>query len=187
MKHLLIAFSLLFGLILSAPSAMAATSVVEIEAGENLGSGTSVAQGILTNAHVVGDLKTVNVCEPQFPFTCKKGKVVKIDKINDLALVRTTLRTKPLPICQKCNLTNPVSLYGLPDGYYQRIDTKIDKSIENYFITYDVMRPGASGGAATIDGNLLGIITRASVNDGTFLQTYLIKTDIIKQFLSWAQ
>ena len=181
MKQLLIILALL---ILSAPSALADyPSVVQIEAGDRLGSGTSVAQGILTNAHVVENLKYVNVCEPNFPFSCKRGKVIKIATEIDLALIKTNLRTKPLLVCQTCVRTQKITLDAFPQGYYARYSTNIERVEGNYFITGHAFEPGASGGAGISDGKLIGIISMASIKDGKYLQSYLIRDEIIRKFL----
>jgi serine protease Do len=146
-------------------------SVVSVRAGGALGSGFVISPDgyILTNAHVVaGNDEVYVVFKAGFELV---GKVVRSDKIKDVALVKVELnKAKPLSLkLDKPNVGDEVLAIGTPkDLAFEKTVTRgivssfrFVKDLQMDMIQSDVtIQPGNSGGPL-IDknGHVLGIST----------------------------
>jgi len=100
------------------------------------------------------------------------AKVVQVDAANDLALLKATGRSAPLPIAasRTVNLGGTVATIGFPDIGLQGFAPKLAKGEiaslsgaaddPRYFQISVPVQPGNSGGALVDDrGNVIGIVS----------------------------
>ena len=141
-------------------------SVVQVVSSQGSGSGVRFAEGIVTNAHVVGADKTVTVVTSTGHRVA--GTVLTIDEVADLALVEFHV---PIPTIE-CAITlarvgEPVFLVGFPRPDVIDGGASISRGIVSGFRKFDgvpvvqtdaSMNPGNSGGALVeARGRLIGI------------------------------
>jgi putative serine protease PepD len=159
-------------------------SVVQISAGDSTGSGV-VYDGkgdIVTNAHVIGDAKTVDVL-PASGKGLLPATVVGQFKPDDLAVIRVTRDASSLKVAKFGNsddasigeivlaMGNPL---GLTDSVTQGIISAIGRTVSasdpggmalitSAIQTSAAINPGNSGGAlVTLDNEVIGIPTLAA-------------------------
>ena len=149
-------------------AAQLSPSVVQIRTSSGWGSGVRVAEGILTNAHVVGNDASVEIIlnsGRRFP-----ASVVRKDEIADLALLSTT---EPLPAvalvpAYQQRQGDQVLAMGYPSGIggQATLTTGIISAVRTlsdgvvYVQTDAAINPGNSGGAlVNMQGQLIGIPT----------------------------
>jgi putative serine protease PepD len=152
-------------------------AIVQIEAGNSLGSGTSIGRGyVLTNAHVVGKSKRVGIRWPHWGYgeqgnaQYAEGPVVFVAPEVDLAIVRAdivqyreTMPTLPLGKPEEVRRGMPVLVAGSPLGFTGSVSAGIVSYVGRY-MTYELqdktkvtipdaiqvdaaINPGNSGGA----------------------------------------
>lgn len=155
----------------------AAPGVVYIRAGQASGSGFVISKtgDILSNAHVVGSSKTVQVTFAEGGQAI--GKVIAADRSLDVALVRVTGQSnlKPLPLGNPstAQVGQPVMAIGNPFGLEETLTvgviSALNRSIRglNGFTipeaiqTDAAINPGNSGGPLLdAQGKVLGINTQ---------------------------
>jgi S1-C subfamily serine protease len=146
-------------------------AVATIDSGFGTGSGFFISPDghLLTNQHVVGDVKFVKVKL----VTNRElvGEVLKADKTRDIALIKTeAIAVQPLPIrSSELNIGEEVFAVGSPLG--DTFNTSLTKGILSGYRTLNDLRylqsdvailPGSSGGPL-LDGAgaVIGITVRA--------------------------
>lgn len=139
---------------------------------------------MITNAHVVKGAKKLYVMYNDWAYV--RGRIVKTDKIRDLALVRVpnTLR-KGCPVAKKSCVGQSVVIGGYGQGIWQIGEGKIVQTyharpkLKDTFIWIKgyAARPGDSGGFILCDGELVGInMTTNGISTGG------VRIEEIKQF-----
>ncbi len=163
-------------------------SVVVVYTETGVGSGFSVKEDlIITNAHVVGNNKNVEI--NLYDGTAIKGKVIKSDIDKDLALIKIEKSLTPLNINEdNLSIGQEVYAIGAPKdmaytmtkGIISALDRQLGK---NTYIQIDAsVNSGNSGGPLVDDtGNVIGIIT-LKANDAEGIG-FALKTSEILVFL----
>ncbi|MBF0284358.1 MAG: trypsin-like peptidase domain-containing protein [Magnetococcales bacterium] len=151
---------------------------VTILQGDTHGSGFAIShQGhIMTNAHVVGDARRVQV---KFPNGRKyKGEVLRLDRERDAALIQVEeehrKRLTPLPIrLNPPEVSSPVYAIGSPRDV--QLSSTVTRGIISAFrktkgkdlpwIQSDVTVQGGNSGGPLLDehGNVIGITTKGEI------------------------
>ena len=147
--------------------------------GGAIGSGSGIIVGtdhVVTNAHVVGQSRTQTVHGPDADVD---GRVVAVDELHDLALVRATgIGGSPIPIAPPGSLYlgQAVIAAGYPLRDILGDDLKVThgnvsgaKGQEGIVSAFQFSAPigsGSSGGAVMDQhGNLLGVVTSALAHE----------------------
>jgi serine protease Do len=159
------------------PIADAVGSVVTILAGDSSGSGVLVSDDgyLLTNAHVVGDEKTVRVRWSDNIETL--GQVVRVAKDRDVAIIKTNARERT-PFAIKRGTVTPgqkVFAIGSPKG--EKFQGTVTSGIVSTatrivdglrYIQSDTMVSFGSSGGALLDesGSLIGLTDLGFTNAG---------------------
>ena len=167
-------------------------SVVVVYTNTGVGSGFAIKENIIiTNAHVVGSNKKVEV--DLYDGTRVKGSVIKTDIEKDLALIEVNKTVTPLNISsEKLSIGQEVYAIGAPrdmpytmtKGIISALERKIGKN--NYIQIDASVNSGNSGGPLIDDnGNVIGIITlKASDAEGI---GFAINTKDINSFIEGAK
>lgn len=146
-------------------------SVVVVYTETGVGSGFSIEENlIITNAHVVGNNKTVAV--NTYDGTTLKGSVIKTDYEKDLALIQVEKAFTPLNIKEEgLAIGQEVYAIGAPkDMPYtmtKGIVSALDRKIENNtYIQIDASVNSGNSGGPLVDenGDVIGIITLKATN-----------------------
>jgi TPR repeat protein len=158
---------------------------------------------LITNYHVVGK-------GAGFKVRVESGaeldaKVVKLDELNDLALLKVEGNFKPLPLrpSSGVELGDSVFTIGFPNVTYQGFSPKLTQGAVNslagirddarYFQISTPVQPGNSGGALVDEhGNAIGVVSmrlnaKLMLEKGGFLPqnvNYAIKSSVTLKFLS---
>jgi S1-C subfamily serine protease len=154
----------------------ASGGVVMLLAGSGTGSGILVSEDgyILTNAHVVGEDKTIRVRWPDGIETI--AEVIRAAKDRDVAIIKTNPRDRT-PLAIKRGALSPgqrVYAIGTPreKAFQNTVSSGIvsaNRTINGLrFIQSDVsISPGSSGGALLDEsGSVIGITVSHYLNDG---------------------
>ena len=157
------------------------------------GTGFALKGGyFVTNYHVVENMDWVDV---YLGDAKKSGKIVAVDKKNDLALVKTDHPTDDLPYAIKCeelNIGDSVRAFGFPLTATMGKNIKLTEGIVNsttgfeddytmYQISAEV-QPGNSGGPLVNGkGQICGIVSAKHL--GAENVNYAIKAKYLKEFL----
>ena len=135
---------------------------------------------LLTNAHVVNDAEKISVLikNETIPAT-----LVKIDSVNDIALLKIKHQTKALPLItnKRVKRGTEVSVVGYPNIQIQGNEQKVTFGYVNalYGAQNDIrfiqisapIQPGNSGSPVlNMGGEVIGIAT-SSLNQGSMLKT----------------
>lgn len=151
-------------------AAVLGPSVVQIETSEGLGSGVVYADGmVITNAHVVGNAKTVTVRNSKG--TAIKGQVLGSDTGTDVAVVQVNGLGAPVArlASEKPHVGQIAVAIGSPYGLTQTVTSGIVSAVNrpvpnnnsvviNMIQTDASINPGNSGGAlANRTGEVMGI------------------------------
>lgn len=172
-------------------------SVVMLEAGTGAGSGLLVSDDgyVLTNAHVVGDSKSVRV---RWSDGIEKlGDVVRVAKGRDIALVKTEARDR-IPLAIKRGAVTPgqrVYAIGTPmDKVFQSTVSSgivsANRVIDGLrYIQSDVsVSPGSSGGALLDEsGSVIGVTVSGYRREGATGLNLFIPIGDAMDFLSLEQ
>ena len=131
-------------------------SVVIVKTSKGLGSGFYVEKNkVITNYHVIENSTSVNIEN----FNGEKGsaKIIKADKMRDLALLEVNLKGKPVELSSEVLYSGmQVAALGHPSGLSFSMTQGIISSIRKYSTTYDV----------TGNSNILFVQTDAAINKG---------------------
>ena len=170
---------------------------------ESTGSGFFITDDgyLITNAHVAGEGATVRILTAKGLIS---AKVVKVDKANDLALLKVEGRFASLPIVasRAVKLGNTVATVGFPNIGLQGFAPKLAKGDiaslsgagddARYFQISVPVQPGNSGGAL-VDGhgNVVGVVSAklsaraALAATGTLPENvnYAVKSSYLLSFL----
>ena len=136
-----------------------------------LGSGFYVAEDlIVTNAHVVGDKRFINL--ENYNKKSYTGRVIKKDEEVDLALIKVRKKGTPVMFWNKSKIKagSAAEAIGHPKGLYYSIsrgvvsalrkESLIDFGKEVRLVQTDVpINPGNSGGPLFIDDRVIGVNT----------------------------
>ncbi len=158
------------------PIADAVGSVVTLTTGAGTGSGVLISNDgyLLTNAHVVGDEKTLRVRWSDNIETL--GEVVRVAKDRDVALIKTNPRER-MPLAIKRGIVTPgqkVYAIGSPAGpkYQGTVTSGVISTTRILdglrYIQSDVMVSFGSSGGALLDesGSLIGLTDLGISNHG---------------------
>ena len=172
-------------------------SVVMLDTGSGHGSGLLVSDDgyVLTNAHVVGDSKSLRVRWPDG--IERPGEVVRVAKERDIALVKTEARDR-MPLAIKRGAVTPgqrVYAIGTPkDKMFQSTVSSgivsANRVIDGLrFIQSDtVVSPGSSGGALLDEtGSVIGVTVLGYQNSGPAGLNMFIPIGDAMDFLSLEQ
>jgi S1-C subfamily serine protease len=151
-------------------------SVVMLQTGSGSGSGVLISDDgyILTNAHVVGDEKTLRVRWSDRIETL--GEVIRVAKDRDVALVKTNPRERT-PLAIKRGALNPGQrVYAIGTPLDKAFQSSVSSGVVSgnriidglRFIQSDVsISPGSSGGALLDEnGSVIGIAVSYYLNGG---------------------
>ena len=153
-------------------------SVVQVVSREGSGSGVKVAQGIITNEHVVGEASSVEVVDAAGHKT--SARVLKIDPAIDLALLQDGDDLPPLAVVPSSQLRqgDTVLAFGFPrpDLLGANAEVTLTHGLISAFrptdagVTYiqtdAAINPGNSGGAlVNLRAELVGIPSYGSSGD----------------------
>lgn len=165
-----------------------ADKLVQVNAGNALGSGVVIAPGyVLTNAHVVADNKVVEVLFTS-PFRTERlpgyvgpmCDVVAVDADNDLALIEVddSLAENAITVASDWSTTDlrqfvgrHVFTQGSPLGFAGRVSEHVFNGIRFYdnvtFLDIDGHINGGNSGGAIINarGELVGIVVAKLVDE----------------------
>lgn len=149
-------------------------SVLSVSAQERQRTGTAFAVTtdghMITSAHLLKSAKSVQVYSAQSgqSFT---AEVIAVDDDSDLALLRTDLKTQPLPIVDFSGVPNGLEIFalGFPLPSYQGRELKVTSGIINArtglrgapgsFQFSAPIQSGNSGGPViAADGSMVGVI-----------------------------
>ncbi len=137
-----------------------------------LGTGFYISKNeIITNAHVVGSAKIINLVN--FKGEEFTGRVVKVGTEVDLALIKVNKRGTPVEFRDRTNkikVGTEVEAIGHPKGYDYSINRGVVSSLREIslidfgrkvkYIQSDVpINPGNSGGPLYIDDQVIGVNT----------------------------
>jgi S1-C subfamily serine protease len=164
--------------------------------GSSHGSGSLVSPSlVLTNNHVVCDRKSDDSVEVWFPDgTIVDGKVIKTDKINDIAAIRIACSLKPYILLsgKTLQISETLTLHGYAGKYNYRSDTGVIGQFEsptragpNNFLRLDgaEARDGDSGGPLTLqDGTLGGVLFGSSGG-----RTSGVRISVVRKFVESLQ
>jgi S1-C subfamily serine protease len=180
-------------------------SVVLISTTKEMGSGSVISDGlILTSAHVVGDASVVGVLyKPDavsnpVDTSMITARVVKLDKVRDLALLRPSLISsvaKPIDLgdIKDIQIGADVHAIGHPKGQEWSYTTGIISQIRNDYSwlgyranviqTQTPINPGNSGGPLlTDDGKLIGV--NAFLIPGSQGLNFAVSVTDVRSFLA---
>lgn len=142
-------------------------SVVMLETGSGTGSGLLVSDDgyVLTNAHVVGDSKSIRV---RWPDGIEKlGDVVRVAKDRDIALVKTEARDRTPLAIKRGAVTPGQRVYAIGTPMDKAFQSSVSSGIVSAnrlidglrYIQSDVsVSPGSSGGALLDEsGSVIGV------------------------------
>jgi S1-C subfamily serine protease len=156
---------------------------------------------LITNNHVVKDAAWVRLATGT---SLLAAKVVKVDAVNDLALLKVEGRFAPLPVAESSDvkLGGAVATVGFPDPVLQGIAPKLAKGEiaslsgvaddPNYFQISVPVQPGNSGGALVNEhGNVVGIVSAKLSARAAFAESgqlpenvnYAVKSSLLLNFL----
>lgn len=156
--------------------------MLEVLTPEGQGTATVTDQGTFTNYHVVKENKFVTVCNQKNE--CSRGRVIKTDKENDLALLRTKFRSPYYTLTEE--IKDSVTLKGYQDGLFTSIKTKLLPHQRDH--TVDGLTFGASGGAVLNGRRVIGIISQISwktfMGNNVYTNQTFIPTTTILSFLT---
>ena len=158
-------------------AALVRPSVVTIKAGDELGSGfafdsTGGHAGIITNYHVIARIyengaRTVEITRDNA--AAIEGTIEKVDKTDDLALVRVT---ESLPVLHRSTATaaagDPVLVVGSPLGLGDSVSTGVVSNTSSGVVQFTApISPGNSGGPV-VDrtGAVLGVARSKLIGGG---------------------
>jgi S1-C subfamily serine protease len=172
-------------------------SVVMLDTGTGTGSGLLVSEDgyVLTNAHVVGDSKSVRV---RWSDGIEKlGDVVRIAKARDIALVKTEARDR-MPLAIKRGAVTPGQrVYAIGTPKDKRFQSTVSSGIVSANRVIDGLRfiqsdtavsPGSSGGALLDEGgSVIGVTVARYENDGPANLNMFIPIGDAMDFLSLEQ
>ena len=142
-------------------------SVVQVVTSGGAGSGVRVAEGIVTNAHVVGSDRTVTIVTADGQRAA--GTVRMVDEVADLALVECAARVPVMAMADigRLRVGDAVYLVGFPRADLIGGAATLTRGILSGFRTIGgvpmvqtdaAMNPGNSGGALVrVSGRLVGI------------------------------
>ena len=142
-------------------------SVVQVVTSGGAGSGVRVAEGIVTNAHVVGSDRTVTIVTADGQRAA--GTVRMVDEVADLALVECAARVPVMAMADigRLRVGDAVYLVGFPRADLIGGGATLTRGILSGFRTIGgvplvqtdaAMNPGNSGGAlVSASGRLVGI------------------------------
>ena len=142
-------------------------SVVQVVTSGGAGSGVRVAEGIVTNAHVVGADRTVTIVTADGQRAA--GTVRMVDEVADLALVECAARVPVMAMADvgRMRVGDAVYLVGFPRADLIGGGATLTRGILSGFRTIGgvplvqtdaAMNPGNSGGAlVSASGRLVGI------------------------------
>ena len=161
-------------------AAIVAPSVVTIETADALGSGwvfasNSSGSDILTNFHVVDGAWTsgASAVEVLQKDRSMKGQIVRVDTINDLALVHVTEQLTPLRIViERARPGAQVMAIGSPLGLDDSVSVGYVSGYRSlggsdYLQFTAPINPGNSGGPVIdIEGRVVGVATAKLVGAG---------------------
>jgi S1-C subfamily serine protease len=172
-------------------------SVVMLDTGTGTGSGLLVSDDgyVLTNAHVVGDSKSVRV---RWSDGIEKlGDIVRIAKARDIALVKTEARDR-MPLAIKRGAVTPGQrVYAIGTPKDKRFQSTVSSGIVSANRVIDGLRfiqsdtavsPGSSGGALLDEGgSVIGVTVARYENDGPANLNMFIPIGDAMDFLSLEQ
>ncbi|MCX5985133.1 MAG: pectinesterase family protein, partial [Chloroflexi bacterium] len=142
-------------------------SVVQVVTSGGAGSGVRVAEGIVTNAHVVGSDRTVTIVTADGQRAA--GTVRMVDEVADLALVECAARVPVMAMADigRLRVGDAMYLVGFPRADLIGGGATLTRGILSGFRTIGgvplvqtdaAMNPGNSGGAlVSASGRLVGI------------------------------
>jgi S1-C subfamily serine protease len=176
-----------------------APSVVEVVTEDGHGSGVGVAAGILTNAHVVDEARSIEVVD-RAGHTAP-ASVLRIDRNADLALLQASLSVPPLDTefmgqqrqgDEILVLGYPLDLRTAPGGEATLTrglisGTGIEQGTSRALIQTDAaVNPGNSGGAmVNMRGKLIGLPTFGRIDAQGI--NFAVAVDTISAFLQAPQ
>ena len=131
-------------------------SVVIVKTNKGLGSGFYVEKNkIVTNYHVIENSTKVTV--ENHDGKIGSAKILKTDKMRDLALLEVNLKGKPVKLSEEALYSGmQVAALGHPSGLSFSMTQGIISSIRKHSTTYDV----------TGNSNILFVQTDAAINKG---------------------
>jgi TPR repeat protein len=167
------------------------------------GSGFFITEDgyLLTNLHVIQGAQKLLVRRGGESFP---AQVVKIDRVNDMAVLKAEGRFTALPLrsSRGVSLGEPVFTIGFPNATVQGLEPKLTRGEINslsgvkddprHFQTSVQIQPGNSGGAlVTEQGEVVGVVTRRLNDVNTLERTgllpqnvnYALKSSFVSAFL----
>lgn len=172
-------------------------SVVMLDTGTGIGSGLLVSDDgyILTNAHVVGDAKSLQVRWSDG--IERPGEVVRVAKARDIALVKSEARDR-IPLAIKRGAVTPGQrVYAIGTPKDKRFQSTVSSGIVSANRVIDGLRfiqsdtavsPGSSGGALLDEtGSVIGVTVSGYQNDGPAGLNMFIPIGDALDFLSLEQ
>lgn len=143
---------------------------------------------LLTNLHVIQGARKLVVRRGGESFD---AQVIKIDRINDMAVLKVDGEFAPLPLLSSrtVSLGEPVFTIGFPNAAMQGLEPKLTRGEINslsgakddprHFQMSVAIQPGNSGGALVTDeGNVIGVITRRLNDVNTLERTGLLPQNV---------
>ena len=107
-------------------------SIVMIESENGSGTGFFVAPNkVVTNTHVVAHAGSVSVKSPDEEKDWTIEGVVGFDVKNGLVILKLTGEGKPLPLDDRFQIGEPVSIPGYRDGEFKVVEGKIQSIVKN--------------------------------------------------------
>ncbi len=174
-------------------------SIVQVITDTGEGSGVRIADGILTNAHVVADSRQVEVATSDRRRA--RATILRIDNNADLALLQTDLAVPPLDteFMGQQRQGDAVLVMGYPlflrEGGGQAIltrglisGTQKEANGQALIQTDAAINPGNSGGAmVNMRGKLIGVSSYTFVKFGAQGVHFAIAMDTVNAFLGMPQ
>ena len=172
-------------------------SVVIVKTSKGLGSGFYVEKNkVITNYHVIENSTSVNIEN----FNGEKGsaKIIKADKMRDLALLEVNLKGKPVELSSEVLYSGmQVAALGHPSGLSFSMTQGIISSIRKYSTTYDVtgnsnilfvqtdaaINKGNSGGPLFHKNSVIGVNTQGLSKSKTEGLNFAVHVEELKKFL----
>jgi len=159
------------------PSNVARIIVEDRDNNQSAGTGTLVRSDlVVTNWHVIKDRAQAGVVRIVFPdWTVYKAKVIKVDKLWDLAALRIeSILLPPVELGEKVRLGDIVTVGGYGSGWYEANSGAVigfyqpaQNATGDLIQINASVRNGDSGGPILDkDGKLVGVLFGAS--DGTY-------------------
>ena len=193
------------------PLARALLAVVELATSDGFGSGTILSPDgwILTNAHVIGEREqeqivvSLSIDATLPPEECFRARLVRLDRVRDLALLRieSGLYGQPLPAdyrlptlelgdAQRLAIGDPIWLVGYPatGGTGSRVTISATRGVLSGFERADFgtllktdaeITQGNSGGAALDERGLLIGVPTSTVENGSGQIGYVHPIEIL--------